>query len=133
MKKRNAISIPAIGGSSLLVIFAVLCLVIFSLLSLNTVLAEQRLSHAYGTSTEDWYAADLRAQEIFARLRCGETVPGVEKLEDQYRYAVEVSQHQTLQVTLRKNAGNWEVLSWQTVAHMEERDSTLPVWRGLEG
>ena len=33
MKKRDKISMPAVGGASLLVVFAVLCLVIFALLS----------------------------------------------------------------------------------------------------
>ena len=133
MKKTRAISAPGIGGSSLLAIFAVLCMTVFALLSLNTVLAEQRLSEAYGKATEDWYAADLEAQEIYARLRAGESVPGVEQLGNQYRYAVGVSQHQTLQVTLEKNDGNWNVIFWHTVAYMEERDNTLPVWQGQEG
>ena len=130
MKKTGAISTPGIGGSSLLVIFAVLCMTVFALLSLNTVLAEQRLSEAYGKATEDWYAADLEAQEIYARLRAGESVPGVEQLGNRYRYAVQVSQHQTLQVTLEKNDENWHVIFWHTVAYMEEKDSTLPVWQG---
>jgi hypothetical protein len=133
MKKRNDTSLPAIGGSSLLVIFAVLCLVVFSLLSLNTVLAEQRLSAAYGKATEEWYAAELEAQGIYARLRGGEAVPGVEQRENRYVYSVAVSEHQTLQVILENREGIWDVISWQSVAHMEEKDNTLPVWRGLEG
>lgn len=133
MKKQNAISLPAIGGSSLLVIFAVLCLVVFSLLSLNTVLAERRLSHAYGKATKDAYRADLEAQEIYARLRAGEEVPAVERTEDQYTYSVTITEHRTLQVTLKNEDGSWQVRSWQTVAHMEEKDSTLPVWQGTEG
>ena len=130
MKKRNNISVPAIGSSSLLVIFAVLCLTVFSLLSLNTVLAEQRLSESYEQATESWYAADLQAQEIFAKLRAGQTVPGVACSENQYTYSVPVSEHQTLQVILRNQNGSWEVISWQTVAHPEEGDSTLPVYKG---
>ena len=130
MKKTRAISAPGIGGSSLLVIFAVLCMTVFALLSLNTVLAEQRLSEAYGKATEDWYAADLEAQEIYARLRAGESVPGVEWVGNQYSYAGGVSQHQTLQVTLEKNDENWHVIFWHTVAYIEERDSALPVWQG---
>ena len=37
---------PMVGGSSLLVIFAVLCLTIFTLLTLSTVQADTRLSEA---------------------------------------------------------------------------------------
>lgn len=133
MKKRETISLPAIGGSSLLVIFAVLCLVIFSLLSLNTVLAEKRLSEAYAQTAQDWYAADLKAQEIFARLRAGEPVPGVEQTGAEYHYSVPISQHQTLLVSLKETDHGWEVLSWQTIAHPEDGAASLPVWQGLEG
>ena len=35
---------PAVGGSSLLVIFAVLCLTVFALLTLSTAAADSRLS-----------------------------------------------------------------------------------------
>ena len=46
MKRKQSISIPAFGGSSLLVIFAVLCLTVFALLSLSTVQAEKRLARS---------------------------------------------------------------------------------------
>ena len=130
MDKQRKFQAPMVGGSSLLVIFAVLCLTVFALLSLNTVLAEQRLSQTYGEQVEQWYAADLHAQEIFARLRAGETVPGVTCAEDLYSYSVPVSGHQTLEVTLRHKDGSWKVISWQSVAVPETGDSTLPVWQG---
>ena len=44
--KKERVAVPAIGGSSLLVIFAVLCLTVFALLSLSTVQAGDRLSDA---------------------------------------------------------------------------------------
>lgn len=133
MKRQKHVSLPAVGGSSLLVIFGVLCLVILSLLSLHTVLAEKRLSEACARATLDWYAADLQAQEILARLRSGEQVPGVQVSEGEYTYSVPVSRHQTLLVSLQKNSDGWEVRSWQTVAHPEDGDTTLPVWQGPEG
>ena len=133
MKERKDFAAPNIGGSSLLVIFAVLCLTLFSLLSLSTVLAEQRLSDAYGQATARWYAADLEAQEIYAKLRSGEAVESVEQIDGQHIYSVTLSEHQTLRVTLENRNGSWEVISWQTLAHMEETDNALPVWRGQEG
>ena len=132
MKKGEQMSVPAIGGCSLLVIFGVLCLVIFSLLSLNTVLAEKRISESYARTAAQWYAADLRAQEIFAWLRAGETVDGVERTEGNYRYTVPVSDNQVLLVMLKETQGRWEILSWQTKAYPKDGDTTLPVWRGLE-
>ena len=130
MKKTKELSVPAIGGSSLLVIFAVVCLTVFALLSLNTVLAEQRLSEVYGEGTQQWYAADLKAQEIFARLRAGEEIPGVEVADNQYSYTVAISDHQTLHVTVRREGEDWEVISWQTAATPEISEDTLPVWQG---
>lgn len=132
MKKREQTSFPATGGSSLLVIFAVLCLVVFALLSLSTVLAQKRLSEATARATAEWYAADLQAQEIFAKLRTGEQVPGVERTEEGYTYSVPVSQHQTLQVQLVKTDEGWDILTWQTVSHPEYGNETLPVWQGLD-
>jgi len=133
MKKREQMSIPATGGSSLLVIFAVLCLTVFALLSLNTVLAEKRISEASAQQVQDWYRADLQAQEIFAGLRRGETLPGVTQTGTQYAYTVPISRHRRLEVRVKEENGSWEVLSWQTVAQPEEVQETLPVWQGEDG
>ena len=132
MKQQEKISVPATGGASLLVIFAVLCLVIFALLSLNTVLAERRISEASARAAADWYAADLEAQKIFARLRNGQQVPGVVQTGAEYAYSVPVSEHQTLLVTVKETDGGWEVVSWYAVAHPEDGDTALPVWQGVE-
>ena len=133
MKNRERLSLPLTGGTSLLVMFAVLCLSIFALLSLNTVLAEKRLSETAAQAAEDWYAADLKAQELFARLRSGETVPGVERSGTEYTYSVPISEHQTLQVTVHQKDNGWEVLSWLTIPHPEDGETTLPVWQNPEG
>lgn len=132
MKKQDKGSMPAVGGASLLVVFAVLCLVIFALLSLNTVLAEQRISEKYAQSVSDWYQADAKAQEIFAKLRAGQTVDGVKQEENRYQYTVGISGYQTLHITLEETEGCWKVISWQTKAHPEDGETTLPVWQGLE-
>ena len=52
MDKKHRFSFPAVGGSSLLVIFAVLCLTVFALLGLSTVQAGQRLSNASAEAVE---------------------------------------------------------------------------------
>ena len=48
----------AVGGSSLLVIFAVLCLVVFALLGCATVQADGRLSDVSAQSVSNYYRAD---------------------------------------------------------------------------
>ena len=77
MKKHEMLSLPPIGGSALLVSFAVLCLTVLALLSLSTVLAERRLSDAAAEAAVAYYEADLQAETVFAKLRAGETVPEV--------------------------------------------------------
>ena len=114
MKKGQKMNLPAVGGSSLLVIFAVLCMTVFAVLSLSTVLAEQRLSETAAESVAAYYRADLQAEEIFARLRSGEQVPGVQILEDRYEYSCIISETQSLHVTLRRTDNGWSVLRWQT-------------------
>lgn len=79
-RKKEGMAPPALGGSSLLVAFAVLALTVFALLSLSTVQADVRLADASVQAVTDYYAADVTAQEILARLRNGETVEGVEQL-----------------------------------------------------
>lgn len=130
MKKRQTLAPPAIGGSSLLVIFAVLCLTVFALLSLSTVQAEKRLSDASANAVTAYYEADLEAERIFARLRSGERVPGVEESAGIYSYACPISEKQTLLVELQKTEGIWTVLRWQVAAQTEEISQTLPVWDG---
>ena len=45
-KDKGSFAPPALGGISLLVVFAVLCLTVFALLSLSTVRADERRSDA---------------------------------------------------------------------------------------
>lgn len=130
MKRGNHPAPPAVGGASLLVIFAVLCLTVFSLLSLTTVLAERREADASREAYLDWYAADLQAQETFARLRQGQIPEGVAVRENVYRYTCPVDAVRHLEVALEYKNGRWTVLRWQTAAVAEEAESPLPVWDG---
>ncbi len=129
MDKRG--SSPAVGASSLLVIFAVLCLTVFAMLSLNTVHADKRLSDACAQSTTDYYAADARAEQIFARLRAGEIPAGVTVNGDRYSYACPVSEIQSLCVELKNENGTWIVLRWQSMSTTDWNASDeLDVWDG---
>ena len=130
MKKHHRFSAPAIGGSSLLVIFAVLCLSVFALLSLSTVQAEKRMADASVKSVRAYYEADLEAEKIFARLRGGETVSGVQKDGNIYRYSCRVTENQLLNVELKEDGDEWTVCLWQVIAQSQPISETLPVWDG---
>ena len=132
MRKQETFSPAAVGGSSLLVIFAVLCLTVFSLLSLSSVQAERRLADAATQSVVDYYQADLRAEEIFARLRDGEQIAGIEENDGKYQFEVPISGRQTLAVVLSRQGDTWAVLRWQTVTVEEALHESLNVWKGSE-
>lgn len=137
MAKRGTSGPPAaVGGSSLLVIFAVLCLTVFALLTLSTAAADGRLSQEAAEAVEVYYQADSQAEALWARLRAGERPEEVtETAEDAgstlYEYTVPISQGQELRVSLRLEEGSWTVVQWQAVSTVDWRaDEDLEVWDG---
>lgn len=124
--------VPVVGGSSLLVIFAVLCLTVFALLSLSTVQANGRLSEASAQAVADYYEADYQAEEIFARLQAGEMPSGVSETDGVYAYTCPISDTMQLQVELQRTGEAWTVLRWQAESAVEwEADESLDVWDGF--
>ena len=120
---------PVIGGSSLLIIFAVLCLTVFALLGLSTVHANKRLSDISIQAVSDYYAADTHAEQILAALRTGEIPEGVSREGDVFSYACPISDSQELQVEVR--SGDWKILRWQSVSTTEwQADESLNLWNG---
>lgn len=134
MKRNTDLSVPAVGASSLLVIFAVLCIVIFAALCLATAQTGKQLSEKGALAAEEFYAADCRGEEILARLRMGEMPQGVSVQGDIYRYECEIDEESKLCVVLRRSGEDFSVLSWQCVSTAQwEREDSLPVWTGREG
>ncbi len=120
-----------VGGSSLLVIFAVLCLVVFALLSLSTARAGERLSEQSARSVENYYQADKAAEEILAQLRVGERPEGVTEIEGVFFYKCHISDAQALEVEVSFDGESYTVLRWQNVSTIEwESDETLNLWDG---
>ena len=133
--ERERFSPPAVGGGSLLVIFAVLCLTVCSLLGLSTVQADGRLSEASAKAVAAYYAADCRAEEILARLRDGELPEGVTVSVtpegDTYAYDCPISDTQTLAAEVLMEDTAYTVLRWQAVSTADwEPDTGLELWDG---
>ena len=117
------------GGGTLLATFGILCLVVLAMLSITAVQADRHQAEASSQAVADFYAADRQAQNIFSRLKLGETVEDVEVDGNIYRYCCPVSDSQVLEVEVEKTDDGWKVLRWQAVSTVEyEEDSTLPVW-----
>ena len=134
--KQTEVSPPPVGGASLLVVFAVLCLTVFALLSLSTVRANGRLSETSAQAVADYYAADCAAQEILARLRAGEEPEGVEFRgfgELYASYACPISDQQELRVEVVLRDGGYTVLRWQAAPVSEwGGNETVDLWNGAE-
>ena len=131
MDRKRRFSPPVVGGSSLLTVFAVLCLTVFALLSLSTVLADGRLSDLSAQAVTDYYEADCRAEEIFAKLRAGEIPAEVTEADGVYSYACPVSDTQTLLVSVQEQRTGWAVVQWKTVSTADwQEDESLNLWDG---
>ena len=131
MNRKERVSFPGVGPSSLLVIFAVLALVVFSLLAVSTAQADERLSRQHKDTILGYYQAELEADMLIARLRTGEISPGVTGENGVYSFRCPVSGTQVLEVQVRITGENYEILRWQTVsATAWQTDEKLPVWDG---
>ncbi len=119
MRKKQKFQIPAVGGSLLLSIFAVLCLTVFAFLCLSTVLASKRLNDASVEAVLSYYEADYEAEEIFSKLRQGEIPDGVENSGDTYRYHCQISETQVLKVELFVQNDQWFVKQWQVLSKIK--------------
>jgi hypothetical protein len=101
-----------------------------AMLSLSTAQAERRLSDTSAAAARAYYAADLEAEEIFARLRAGEQVDAVTRTGSTYSYSCSISENQTLNVELKKTDEAWQVLHWQVEVNPPQMEQVLPVWNG---
>ncbi len=134
MNKDDRFSPPAVGGISLLVAFAVLCLTVFALLSLSTVQAQSRLADASNRAVAEYYTADSEAVRILARLCAGETPEGIAEITYQdgiYAYTCPISETQVLEVEVRLSGEGYEILRWQAVPDGQEgEESGFELWDG---
>ncbi len=129
--KKSSFRMPAVGSSSLLVMFAVLCLTVFALLCLSTAQADARLCQQGAAAVTGYYTADAQAQEILARLRGGALLPGVKEENGVYSYACAIGDTQCLWVEVRLSSQGYDILRWQVQStQVWEENTDLPVWNG---
>jgi len=131
MKPAETTAVQGIGAASLLVIFAVLCLSVFALLTVATVQANERLEDHAESAILDYYRADCEAEEILAQLRCGNIPEGVTLNDGIYSYTCPISKTQLLAVAVTVRDKNYEILRWQAVSTTDWKpEDALPVWTG---
>ena len=131
-KQQQGFQAPMVGGSSLLVIFAVLCLTVFALLAISTVQADKRLADASINAVSEYYEADCKAEKILAGLRRGEIPEDVHYENGVYRFTVHTSDTQRLLAEVSADGnGGWDVLCWRTVSTTQSNaEELITVWSG---
>ena len=67
-KNKNTVSGMGIGTTSILMIFVLLCLVVFAMLSLVNANADQKLSDRLATRTKAYYSACDKAEALLEEL-----------------------------------------------------------------
>ncbi|MDR1194549.1 MAG: hypothetical protein LBK98_10385 [Peptococcaceae bacterium] len=128
-----------VGSASIIMVFAVLCLTIFSVLTLVTARNDLALTESYARSVASYYAADTRAIAIYNQLAAGDAVFD-EDIElsrapagggSLISYSVPIDSGQNLNVLLEETPAGLRIAEW-LVAEKEdwEFDDTLPIWDG---
>jgi uncharacterized membrane protein len=141
-----------IGSASIVMIFAVLCLTIFAVLSFQTATHEQRLAQKTADAAREYYRADSIAEETYVRI-CNLIFEAENEAENQermiaeldamqiqqirtqdgtyLRYCVPIDDVQALEVQLWWTARELSVVTWRAIAATEwEYDESLQVWDG---
>lgn len=112
MNKKMNIPAP-VGGSSLLVIFSVLCFSVFSMLVLATVKADERLADDSCEAVTAYYQADCEAERILGELRAGIVEDSVTQKDNYYAYQCPVNDTQSLSVVVEITGTEYEIHQWK--------------------
>lgn len=135
----------SIGTPSIVVVFAIFCLVIFSLLSRSLATDELKLAEKTAQATKDYYNAESRAFERVnglkalvsneaELLRFAES-QGIAAYEDEgvlhLSFTEEIDQSRVLSVALSLLSGELSVDTWQVVnTGAWEPDFGVDIWLG---
>ena len=108
------------GAVSLVMIFCVLCMAVFAVLTLSTAVREQGLADLTAQRAAEYYEADRQAAEIAAALIAGEAVEADVSYEltgegAVASYVVPAGGELLLEVRLLLTGSEYEVLAWRTI------------------
>lgn len=123
-------------GSTLIVLmFSVLCLTIFALLSLSSASTDRGRAEAAARMVTGYYKADTLAECILAEIpEAGTTVRGIRTFaaEDSVvMFSCPISDTKELYVELETLDSSYDIHKWQMRdANGWEADNSIPVWLG---
>ena len=134
MKKSGGVS----GAVSLVMIFCVMCLAVFSVLTLATADRESKLSEMTARNAADYYQADYNATLIAAALKNGDPLPAGLDVDITWdnrsgtaSFFLPAGDSQGLDVAISLRGDTYEILRWQMVyTGSWEPDGFLVLWDG---
>ena len=157
MAKQETGNRPGIGSPSLILIFIVMCLVTFGMLSLSTAKSEWDLAERNAASVTEYYRADREGEEFYRLVseaakearQEGADIDEVrrllgQKLGEYYiperdaamtRIAMDRSQALLIEVIPSLEEGQAPVISQWKVIQTEDFEiyDSMPIWTGGEG
>lgn len=155
MDKKNKLHGMGVGYVSVMLIFAVICLTVFAVMSFRAASANDGFNVRSGDHLREYYAADSAAKSRLAELdgiaknaaesgffedefeAAAETIEGVtlNRITNGYsaNWSVKINDRQELVVSVEFTSdGGCEITRWQsrTVSTEDSSDSHLGVWDG---
>ena len=132
-----------VGSASIVLVFAVLCLTVFSLIALVVAQNDKALADAEAELIVGYYEADALAEQILAEIIAADSKPDsvrdvdvtyqrdAEKDEEVADYLCQISDAKALYVQLALRGDSCDVLSWRMVDTDDwAADDSLNVWGG---
>ncbi len=123
-----------IGSSSIIMLFAVLCLTVLAALSLLSANSQYSLAERSAEVARSYYAAEVEAVDIYNRVKSGDlSNVGIYDYngETLYGYTVNIDRFQAFNVLLSVDGENTEIRSWKIVEAGDwTPDDFLDLWSG---
>ena len=131
-----------VGSASIILIFAVLCLTVFSLITFYVAENDKALVDAKAEAVVSFYEADARAEAVVAEIMSSDTLPATingvsihseimqESMMEIIYFMTQISNISALYVSLTHSDNSFNILSWKMVITDEWNiDDSLNVWR----
>ena len=141
MNHKKSFPIVNMGTSLLLVVFIIICLIVFATLSLSSSLRDQKYSDQAVLKTENYYLAYSKAQkqlkEIDQAIINHEDLSSLKNIEislkDNYTYVsfketIDKNQDLDVEIQLTQDQNRYKIIKWQEITSKEwKNESTLPL------
>ena len=132
-----------VGSSSIMLIFAVLCLTVFSLISLSVADTDKSLVDTEARLVTEYYEADEKAERILAEILSSGSVPGEimgvsidtewdwDMIAEVATFVCPISDVKDLVVKVAISEGDYDILVWKMVNTDDwVIDDSINVWTG---